>query len=86
MNEEKFENENFKFKNGIVGFKMSQVYGNILEIYDDKVSVVELEIANKFLDDDDIIITVKDNIRELFEFNNGLENDKDGFKEVFELC
>jgi hypothetical protein len=86
MNEEKFVNENFKFKNGIVGFKMSQVYGNILEIYDDKVSVVELEIANKFLDDDDIIITVKDNIRELFEFNNGLENDKDGFKEVFELC
>ena len=50
------------------------------------MSVVELEIANKFLDDDDIIITVKDNIRELFEFNNGLENDKDGFKEVFELC
>ena len=86
MNEEKFENENFKFKNGIVGFKMSQVYGNILEIYDDKVSVVELEIANKFLDDDDIIITVKDNINELFEFNNGLENDLDGFKEVFEVC
>ena len=78
--------EKFKFKKGIVGFKMSQVYGNILEIYDDKASVVELEIANKFLDDDDIIITVKDNIRELFEFKNGLENDKDGFKEVFELC
>ena len=30
MNEEKFVNENFKFKKGIVGFKMSQVYGNIL--------------------------------------------------------
>ena len=86
MNEEKFKNENFKFKSGIVGFKMSQVYGNILEIYDDKTSIAELEIANKYLDDDDIIITVKDNIRELFEFNNGLENDKDGFKEVFELC
>jgi len=85
MNEEKFENENFKFKRGIVGFKMSQVYGNILEIYSDKTSIAELEIANKYLDDD-IIITVKDNIRELFEFNNGLENDKDGFKEVFELC
>ena len=78
--------EKFKFKKGIVGFKMSQVYGNILEIYDDKASVVELEIANKFLDDDDIIITVKDNINELFEFNNGLENDLDGFKEVFEVC
>ena len=77
--------EKFKFKKGIVGFKMSQIYGNILEIYDDKVSVVELEIANKFLDDD-IIITVKDNINELFEFNNGLENDLDGFKEVFEVC
>ena len=77
--------EKFKFKKGIVGFKFSQVYGNILEIYDDKVSVVELEIANKFLDDD-TIITVKDNINELFEFNNGLENDLDGFKEVFEVC
>ena len=78
--------EKFKFKKGIVGFKMSQVYGNILEIYDDKASVVELEIANKFLDDDDIIITVEDNINELFEFNNGLENDLDGFIEVFEVC
>jgi len=77
--------EKFKFKNGIIGFKFSQVYGNILEIYDDKVSIAELEIANKFLDDD-IIITVKDNINELFEFNNGLENDLDGFKEVFEVC
>ena len=61
--------EKFKFKKGIVGFKFSQVYGNILEIYDDKV-----------------IITVEDNINELFEFNNGLENDLDGFKEVFEVC
>jgi hypothetical protein len=77
--------EKFKFKSGIVGFKMSQVYGNILEIYSDKTSIAELEIANKYLDDD-IIITVKDNINELFEFNNGLENDLDGFKEVFELC
>jgi len=77
--------EKFKFKNGIIGFKFSQVYGNILEIYDDKVSIAELEIANKFLDDD-IIITIKDNINELFEFNNGLENDLDGFKEVFEVC
>ena len=77
--------EKFKFKKGIVGFKMSQVYGNILEIYDDKVSVEKLKIANEFLDDD-IIITVEDNINELFEFNNGLENDLDGFKEVFEVC
>jgi hypothetical protein len=77
--------EKFKFKSGIVGFKFSQVYGNVLEIYDDKTSIAELEIANKFLDDD-IIITVKDNVNELFEFNNGLENDLDGFKEVFELC
>ncbi len=77
--------EKFKFKSGIVGFKMSQVYGNILEIYSDKTSIVELEIANKYLDDD-VIITVKDNINELFEFNNGLENDLDGFKEVFEVC
>jgi len=77
--------EKFKFKSGIVGFKMSQVYGNILEIYSDKTSIAELEIANKYLDDD-IIITVKDNINELFEFNNGLENDLDGFKEVFEVC
>jgi tryptophanyl-tRNA synthetase len=77
--------EKFKFKKGIVGFKMSQVYGNILEIYDDKVSVEKLKIANEFLDDD-TIITVEDNINELFEFNNGLENDLDGFKEVFEVC
>jgi len=77
--------EKFKFKSEIVGFKMSQVYGNILEIYSDKTSIAELEIANKYLDDD-VIITVKDNINELFEFNNGLENDLDGFKEVFEVC
>jgi len=77
--------EKFKFKKGIVGFKFSQVYGNILEIYDDKVSIEKLKIANEFLDDD-IIITVEDNINELFEFNNGLENDLDGFKEVFEVC
>ena len=77
--------EKFKFKKGIVGFKFSQVYGNILEIYDDKVSLEKLKIANEFLDDD-IIITVEDNINELFEFNNGLENDLDGFKEVFEVC
>ena len=77
--------EKFKFKKGIVGFKMSQVYGNILEIYDDKVSVEKLKIANEFLDGD-TIITVEDNINELFEFNNGLENDLDGFKEVFEVC
>ena len=77
--------EKFKFKKGIVGFKFSQVYGNILKIYDDKVSVEKLKIANEFLDDD-IIITVEDNINELFEFNNGLENDLDGFKEVFEVC
>ena len=77
--------EKFKFKKGIVGFKFSQVYGNILEIYDDKVSIDKLKIANEFLDDD-IIITVEDNINELFEFNNGLENDLDGFKEVFEVC
>jgi hypothetical protein len=77
--------EKFKFKKGIVGFKFSQVYGNILEIYDDKVSVEKLKIANEFLDED-IIITVEDNINELFEFNNGLENDLDGFKEVFEVC
>ena len=77
--------EKFKFKKGIVGFKFSQVYGNILEIYDDKVSVEKLKIANEFLDDD-TIITVEDNINELFEFNNGLENDLDGFKEVFEVC
>jgi hypothetical protein len=76
--------EKFKFKKGIVGFKFSQVYGNILEIYDDKVSVEKLKIANEFLDDD-TIITVEDNINELFEFNNGLENDLDGFKEVFEV-
>ena len=77
--------EKFKFKKGIVGFKFSQVYGNILEIYDDKVSVEKLKIANEFLDGD-TIITVEDNINELFEFNNGLENDLDGFKEVFEVC
>ena len=77
--------EKFKFKKGIVGFKFSSVYGNILEIYDDKVSVEKLKIANEFLDDD-IIITIEDNINELFEFNNGLENDLDGFKEVFEVC
>lgn len=77
--------EKFKFKKGIVGFKFSPVYGNILEIYDDKVSVEKLKIANEFLDDD-IIITIEDNINELFEFNNGLENDLDGFKEVFEVC
>lgn len=77
--------EKFKFKKGIVGFKFSQVYGNILEIYDNKVSVEKLKIANEFLDND-TIITVEDNINELFEFNNGLENDLDGFKEVFEVC
>jgi hypothetical protein len=49
------------------------------------VSVEKLKIVNEFLDND-IIITVEDNINELFEFNNGLENDLDGFKEVFEVC
>lgn len=53
------------------------------------MSVEKLKIANEFLDIekyDNIIITVEDNINELFEFNNGLENDLDGFKEVFEVC
>ncbi len=77
--------EKFRFKKGIVGFKISQVYGNVLDIYyDDKVSIEELEIANKFLDDD-FIITYKTDVTELFEFVDGLENNKDGFKEVFEL-
>jgi hypothetical protein len=74
-----------KFKSEVKGFIYDTCYGNVKKVFTE-LTEQEIEIINKVLSEDDMLITESSNVNELFEFEteDQLKNDSEGLNDVFE--
>ena len=74
-----------KFKSEVKGFIYDTCYGNVKKVFTE-LTEQEIEIINKVLHEDDMLITESSDVNELFEFGteDALKNDSEGLNDVFE--
>jgi hypothetical protein len=74
-----------EFKENVFGFVYDSSIGNVKKIYNKQLTEYEIELINEVLDEDDVLFTNIEDIREMFEITSkeDLEDDEEGFNEVF---
>lgn len=76
-----------KLKSEVKGFIFDTCYGQVKQVFN-SLTEQEIEIINKILNEDDVLIVESDNLNELFEFEteDQLKNDHESLNKVFEWC
>jgi hypothetical protein len=76
-----------KLKSEVKGFIYDTCYGHVKKVFTE-LTEQEIEVINKVLYEDDMLITEYSDVNELFEFEteDQLRNDSEGLNYVFEWC
>lgn len=75
------------FKENVYGFIYDSSLGSVKKIYNKQLTENEIELINEILDEDDVLFTNIENVRELFEIisKEHLKSDKEGLNEVLDF-
>ena len=75
------------FKENVYGFVYDSSIGNVEKIYNKPLTKNEIDLINEILSEDDVLFTDIKDVREMFEITSkeSLENDEEGFDEVFDF-
>ena len=75
------------FKENVYGFVYDSSIGNVEKIYNKPLTKNEIDLINEILSEDDVLFTNIKDVREMFEITSkeSLENDEEGFDEVFDF-
>jgi hypothetical protein len=75
------------FKENVYGFIYDSSLGSVRKIYNKQLNENEIELINEILNEDDVLFTNIESVREIFEIESKehLKSDEEGLNEVFDF-